>query len=118
MLGVSCTGAAVYTVGLLGLMVMTPTYITCAALAMEPSTAVAMMFAVPWEAPAVTTPVEGSTEMTEGAELDQTSVGLRALRRRRIMRERGGRERGREKEGGGRERDDFFFLKMRYWFFV
>ena len=46
MLGVSCTGAAVYTVGLLGLMVMTPTYITCAALAMEPSTAVAMMFAV------------------------------------------------------------------------
>ncbi len=37
------------------------------------------MVAVPWEAPAVTRPVEGSTESTAGAELVQTSVGLRAL---------------------------------------
>lgn len=47
---------------------------------MLPSTLVAVMEAVPWAAPAVTTPVEGLTEITEGAELLQTTAGLSALR--------------------------------------
>ena len=79
MLVASCTGAAVVTVGLLGVIVMTPTNITRPALAMLPSTAVAVMVAVPCEDPATTTPEAGSMEITEGAELIQTIVGLRAL---------------------------------------
>ena len=65
--------------GFAGLIEIEPTYSTSPALATEPSTLVAVMVAVPCEAPAVTRPVEGSTESTAGAELVQTTVGLRAL---------------------------------------
>ena len=62
------------TVGLTGEIVREPTYIVSGVDAMLPSTAVAMMLAVPCDPPAVTRPVAGFTEMTLGAVLDQVRV--------------------------------------------